>query len=116
MPELYITAVMLYNMGSQVQRLTANFQSLIIRYFSLFDTSHCEMKKHQVTRFQISNFLNNKNKLYKCFGLFLTPTATQMAFTGIINDHGHSPQPTVCMSPTSSLTTAKGSNQTQGKV
>ena len=50
------------------------------------------------------------------FGLFLTPTATLMAFTGVINDHGHSPQPTVYMSPTCSLTTAKGSNQTQGKV
>ena len=34
----------------------------------------------------------------------------------VTNTHGSSPQPTACRSPTSSLTTATGSNQAKGKV
>ena len=39
-----------------------------------------------------------------------------MAFTGVTNAHGPSPQPTACRSPTCSLMTATGSNQALGKV
>ena len=39
-----------------------------------------------------------------------------MAFTGVTNAHGPSPQPTACRSPTCSLTTSTGSNQAQGKI
>ena len=34
-----------------------------------------------------------------------------MAFTGVTNAHGPSPQPTACRSPSCCLTTATGSNQ-----
>ena len=36
-----------------------------------------------------------------------------MAFTGVTNAHGPSPQPRACRSPSCSLTTATGSNQTK---
>ena len=36
-----------------------------------------------------------------------------MAFTGVTNAHGPSPQPTACMSPSYSLMTATGSNHSQ---
>ena len=36
-----------------------------------------------------------------------------MVFTGVINAHGPSPQPTTYRSPSCSLTTATGSNQAQ---
>ena len=39
----------------------------------------------------------------------LTPTL--IAFTGVTNVHGPSPQPTACRSPPCSLTTAKVSNE-----
>ena len=39
-----------------------------------------------------------------------------MAFTGVTNAHGPSPQPTACRSPSCSLTAATGSNQAQSKV
>ena len=39
-----------------------------------------------------------------------------MAFSGITNAHGPSPQPTLCRSPTCSLTTATGCCQALGKV
>ena len=42
---------------------------------------------------------------------FKSPTPTLMAFTGVINTHRPTPQPTACRSPTWSLTTATGSNQ-----
>ena len=41
---------------------------------------------------------------------------TLMAFNGVTNAHGPSPQPTACKSPSCSLTTAKGSNQAQGNL
>ena len=43
--------------------------------------------------------------------IFINPRPTVMAFTRVTNAHGPSPQPTVCMSQTYSLTTATGSNQ-----
>ena len=43
--------------------------------------------------------------------LFLCPTPILMAFIGVTNAHGPSPQPTACRSPICSLITATGSNQ-----
>ena len=43
--------------------------------------------------------------------VFINPTPTLMAFTGVTNAHGPSPQLTAC-----SLTTSIGSNQAYGKV
>ena len=42
---------------------------------------------------------------------FLKPAANLVAFTGVTNAHGLSPQPTACRSPSFSLKTATGSNQ-----
>ena len=43
------------------------------------------------------------------FIVFDSPTPTLMAFTGVTNAHGPSPQPVACRSPSCSLTTATGS-------
>ena len=48
--------------------------------------------------------------------LFLiSPTPTLMAFTKVTNAHGPSPQPTVCRSPSCSLTTATGSSRLKAR-
>ena len=39
-----------------------------------------------------------------------------MAFTGVANAHGPSPQPTACRSPTCSLMTETGNNKAEDKV
>ena len=39
-----------------------------------------------------------------------------MAFTGVTNAHGPTPQPTACRSPSCSLTTATEGNQAEGKA
>ena len=49
------------------------------------------------------------------FFFFLSHTPTLTAFTGVTNAHGPSPQPTAFRSPSSSLTTARGSNQAKAK-
>ena len=42
---------------------------------------------------------------------FYSPTPTLMAFTGVTNAHGPSPQSKACRSPLNSLTTLTGSNK-----
>ena len=47
---------------------------------------------------------------------YKTPIHTLMAYTGVANAHGPSPQQAACRSPTCSLTTPISSNQALGKV
>ena len=49
--------------------------------------------------------------LFSAYFLY-NPTPTLMTFTGVTNAHGTSPQPTTFRSPTCSLTSSTGSNQT----
>ena len=58
----------------------------------------------------------NKQLNLNLLPFFASPTPTLMAFTGVTNAHGPSPQPTACRSPSCSLTTATGSNHAQSKV
>ena len=46
----------------------------------------------------------------------IQPHSHLMAFTGVTNAHGPSPQPTACRSPSYSLATATGSNQATKQV
>ena len=63
------------------------------------------------SRSTVAAFVPSFSQFKICFFLWKISTPTLMAFTRVTNAHGPSPQPTVCMSQTYSLTTATGSNQ-----
>ena len=69
----------------------------------LEDLLYPETPLQKVTKYTLKFVIKN---------LWLVFIKPLMAFNGVTNTHGASPQPTACRPPTCSQTTATGSNQT----